>query len=416
MLHIVSALVRFLFSFFRIPFLRLSNLLGGGGGVGGGNGTANRSQSQITEAWIRSLEEETGASSSSSSSTSTNIYPPQKHLPAFLSTPYTSLVSSNPHQIICVVLLSREHDDCTAFIHNTLTSPSFLSATSTFLFWGGDVRNKEAWQVAERLGVTTYPFVAFLALQPSRSSSSSSNSQMTVLSRHAGKSQTSLSTLLTHISTSLIPRISPYLSHLAQQSNNLLAERALRLEQDRQYALSIARDNEKAEAARRAEEEERVESIRLASETAKRDSWRTLSHSLVTTQMQGGSLKLAIRLPKGTRLIVAFTPNTDTLTHLYAYISTHIHSSTSSPLPSYSESNPHAALESYLSSCSSVKSFWGFDLYTSFPRAHIPWKPNTPLSSVGALASGGQIIVESLVAESQHDSDSDGYKTEEDSE
>src|ERR1700733_1917304 len=107
---------------------------------------------------------------------------------------------------------------------------------------------------SHKLGATTYPFVAFVALHPvpqhvggPSATRSGSGPRLTVLSRHEGNpsSKTSAATLTTHITTSLLPRVTPLLTRLRTERWEREQERRLREEQDRAFAEAAARDKER---------------------------------------------------------------------------------------------------------------------------------------------------------------------------
>ena len=73
---------------------------------------------------------------------------------------------------------------------------------------------------SQKLGATTFPFVAFVALQNPRGVASTSRSTtpvMTILSRHQGAPSTTARVLREHITTSLLPRVMPTLERLRTQ-------------------------------------------------------------------------------------------------------------------------------------------------------------------------------------------------------
>jgi len=312
-------------------------------------------------------------------------------------------------------------------------SPRFFSSTLTH------------FSAAEKLQATTYPFVAFLALQPRRNpgplSSSSSPSRnalppsLTVLSRHQGPSHppdnapTSAATLTAHLSNTLLPRVTPFLARLRQQQAAIELDRHLRSQQDAAFADSARRDKERIErkmaeerkereeARRRKEEEEREkERARREEEQAKRreeerGEWRRWMRKRVvpastnTGTDAGKTIRIAIRLPSGARIIHTF-PSTSTLTTLYTLVDTQFippsldpaSDPISPPSPSKPIGTPEQLLEKHITSTISntTQPFWHFRLATSYPRIEIPWTAQTKLSDVEQLKGGGQVVVELL--------------------
>ncbi|RXW15804.1 hypothetical protein EST38_g10054 [Candolleomyces aberdarensis] len=321
---------------------------------------------------------------------------------------------------------------------STLTDLNFVRTlhNNDIVVWGGDVRDKEAWSAAEKLQATTYPFVAFLALQPrrnigSRSSSSSSSSQppsLTVLSRHQGPSTssgpTSAQALVAHIETQVIPRVSSYLNRLKSIQRERELERQLREDQDRAFADAARRDKERIQAkmleAQRAAEAERQQELerarelkrqQLAAELQKQKEelrmyWRRWTRRHLTgtpSEAASKGVRFAIRLPNGERVVHQFSL-TDDLTALYAFVDSKLIPSDLSasedplyaPSSASSSASPSEVLQSYivLNHANPTTEYWGFVVATSFPRVEIPWKEGTELSSVQHLKGGNQLVVE----------------------
>ncbi|KAF9491074.1 hypothetical protein BDN71DRAFT_1453488 [Pleurotus eryngii] len=255
----------------------------------------------------------------------------RKVLPDFFVGAYENAlqVCEREARLGCVVLVSEEHDDTREFKRSTLTDPVLVKTLhdNGVLVWGADVREAEGWGAAEKLQATTYPFVAFVALQPKRHVTSSSpvggggsrgngaGSVMTVLSRHQGPSTPATSTgsptssshssshssglsstqsatpgptsaqaLLEHLERQVLPRVLPYLARMkiARQQHALERARAerererdrmLRAEQDRAFREAEKRDRERAAAAER-ERSEREERVRQEREREREETER----------------------------------------------------------------------------------------------------------------------------------------------
>lgn len=381
----------------------------------------------------------------------------RKILPDFFLGSYEEALQTCQREakIGCIVLVSNEHDDVAEFKRNTLTDPILvdLMHTNDFLVWGGDVRDREGWSAAQKLQVTTYPFVAFLALQPSRGSSSfnsSSNTRasaspsLTVLSRHQGRSSssgpTSPTTLVDHITHQLLPRVSPFLERIKHSIRERELERRLREEQDRAFAESARRDREKIDALvlseKLAEEARRAEEDRIArekAESARREKikavWRHQAReALIPPEPVDGPdlIRVSFRLPDGRRLVRILRP-TDTVTALYCFVDTHVvpPSSTGISTDADDEKLPtqtpgELGLKGLIElSNMDADDWWGFKLFLAYPRRDVSWNPNVRLGGVEGLDRGGQIVVEFVdkvrgdVGRQDEDGDEDGYDTEE---
>ncbi|KZP27714.1 hypothetical protein FIBSPDRAFT_917855 [Athelia psychrophila] len=478
-LHLLSSIFRFIFGVLRIPIpqIRFSGLnfyrpLPSG----------PSDPRSVSDRWVRALEDETGAVCYSragtqivGASSATDAGPSSltaragagvngepfeegmKRLPDFTLASYEDVlrICQRDTKIACVILVSDEHDDVAEFKRSTLTNPAFVQLLhdNEIIVWGGDVREKDAWSAAQKLQATTYPFVAFLALQPRRGSrapsTSSSPPTLTVLSRHQGRSvpataPTSAETLSNHLSSQLLPRVTPFLERLRNAARERERDRTLREEQDRAFQDTARRDRERIEAkiaqserenleaARRVEdarqteqrqEQERLESERLA---VIRMEWRRWARkSLVTPEAAKGTpgaIRIAVRLPDGDgRTIRQFAPS-DSLTGLYAYVDSQLIPShfPASADPSAPPLGTPIDEESLVRQSIGATEWWGFRLFLAYPRKELAWKSHTRLVDIAELKGGAQIVVErggshsSSRATSPNGGEDDDYDTESD--
>ncbi|KAK0524452.1 UBX domain-containing protein 10 [Tilletia horrida] len=254
-------------------------------------------------------------------------------------------------KVLAIILTSVDNPDSDTFRRHTLTDSSLVETLSRpdFLVWAGDIREREAWQVAEICDATSFPFIAFVSLQPSRSArggastSSSSSPRLAILSRHSGtalvKPSPSLAAgqLHDHLSSLLLPRVRPYLDRLASERARLASERALRAEQDAAFERAAQADVARVRARREAEQQrleaerrQREEAARVEEERRRVETWRKWARaSLVpperASQGQGQSAEDAVliqfRLPGGRSLSRSFDLD-DELEGVFAYIDT----------------------------------------------------------------------------------------------
>ncbi|KAF9561731.1 hypothetical protein CPC08DRAFT_688673 [Agrocybe pediades] len=473
-LHVLSSVFRFIFAILRIPIPQLRFT-----GLNFYRPLRPRPVSRGgPDRWLRELEEETGAisigrskpprgttsslsmdpgqSSLTSRSNITNGYSDdgRKYLPDFTTSTYEDMLHTceKEAKIGCVILVSDEHDDVPEFKRSTLTDPAFVKTLyeNDIIVWGGDVRYREAWNAAEKLQATTYPFVAFLALQPRRSPASSSSSRstspsLTVLSRHQGKSTpasgpTSAQTLVDHLQRQLLPRVTPFLDRIVATQREREHDRRMREEQDRAFQDSARRDKERIEAKIAAEKAEREARQRAEAEAAlaerkriqeveqarvreaERMTWRRWTRRNLCQEQLGDNspknLRIAIRLPDGKRVVHAFSDLANT-TSLYAFVDSQFIP------PQYSESDDpisiagqegmgERALEKQVSQ--DADNYWGFRIALAYPRVEIPWTPGVKLHDIEHLKRGGQVVVEltggKAASANREDEDDDGYHTE----
>ncbi|KAF8066841.1 hypothetical protein FPV67DRAFT_1211834 [Lyophyllum atratum] len=474
--HILSNIFRFIFGILRIPVpqFRFSSLnfyrplpRRPSRTVGGG-----------PDRWVRELEEETGAVSigtarADASTTATDMAGPStltarprgfddstKFLPDFTLGSYDEAlrICQRDARIGCIILVSEEHDDVPEFKRSTLTDPDFVKLLheNNVVVWGGDVRDQEAWGAAEKLQATTYPFVAFLALQPRRSPASSSSSRsstpapnLTVLSRHQGPSTaggpTSAHTLSGHLTTQLLPRVTPFLDRIHQTQRERERDRRLREEQDLAFRETARRDRERIEG-KMEEERRQKESLRLEAEQEekrrqreqerKREKERRVEWRRWERRVQAASrepekgMRVAVRLPTGGRVIRAFAPE-QTLTALYAFVDAQLVPSgmdaqedpvTSPEGDAWDSVDLEKCLERQISKAEDAREWWGFQLASAYPRKEIRWERGVRIGEVEALRGGGQVVVEMVGngkesnGRSSGEGDGDGYDTESDGE
>ena len=262
---------------------------------------------------------------------------------------------------------------------------------------------------------------------PSRSPSTPS---LTILSRHQGPSTpgsapTSARSLADQITLQLIPRVMPFLEGLRLAATERARERTLRDEQDAAFRESARRDREKEarriEEARRTAELEKAEldRKRTVEETRARiadarDRWRREFRQLLTlpdTSSTADQIRITIRLPDGQRL-VRLVARDSTVTSLYCYVDAHL--TPTDPTLTDTKTLPSAAeksLQELLQSSGQLaEAWWGFSLFTAYPRQAIPWQPAVCLTDIEGLGNGGQIVVETGGESSDHNDD--GYDTE----
>ncbi|KDQ52933.1 hypothetical protein JAAARDRAFT_39881 [Jaapia argillacea MUCL 33604] len=473
--QIVTTVFRFIFSFLHLPIpsLRFSTL------------TFYRAFRTIpprpsdphntADRWVRSLEEDTGATCvnrgrmSQTTAVSGNNAGPSTLAPRFTSTSTSTSVAADGKKLLpefvlgsyeealrscqkearigCIILVSDEHDDAADFKRRTLTDPRFVKLLSenNFVVWGGDIRDREPWSAAQKLQATTYPFVAFLALQPRRNSSSNPGSpSLTVLSRHQGRptsssGPTSADSLVDHLEQQVLPRIMPFLERTQQAFRERERDRLLREQQDQAFHDSARRDRERIEARmeiertqkeeeRKAEERRRLDEesrIRRAQDkldqAATRIQWRRWARKSLAVSMQNSreGTRIAVRLPSGERVIKQFSCDA-TLTSLYTFVATLLipkdldqgQDPDDAPegLPS-----GDVAVDKWLNAVGTANEWWGFKLLLAYPRQEIGWEAGALLTEQDGLRGGGQVVIEMM--EGVHEQgfgsgEEDGYDTE----
>lgn len=407
-LSLASGLLLFLARILRIRAL-FPSLFGGSGSSRGLGRTDPRTSA---EHFVRELEEQTGGTTSRSAtngagSSDQTRAPPAKKLPPFFIGSYADALRTAKEQIkiLVIVLVSREHGDVDRFKQNTLTDSDLVDLLSRddFVVWGGDVREREAYQVATTLQASTYPFVAFIALQPPRPASrstfsSSSSPRAAVLSRLEGSpgSATSAGVIVSHISDVLLPRTRNYLERLRAEKRRREMERQLRAEQDRAYQEASRRDAERItrkreqerlkalEAQRAREEQEQKEALQR-----KQQAWQKWAlHHLVPAEPAASenAVRFSFRLPSGKTLTRKFA-RSDTVEAVFAFIE------------SEAAAEPDTSDRSEARKPDGYEHTYRFSLVTGYPRKRIEFGQagSAKLQDVDGLSQGASLIVEGLV-------------------
>ncbi|KAG8700845.1 hypothetical protein FRC08_004415, partial [Ceratobasidium sp. 394] len=337
--------------------------------------------------WVRQLEEETGAvcvghekqvkSDGEDESRKGKESVKGGTLPNFFLGSYEEALrcAQRELRVLCVVLVSEEHDDVAQFKRTVLANEEVVKnlTDNNFVVWGGDVRDREAYQTSLKLAATTYPFIAFVSLlpPPSSRSSSSTSGQLTVVSRLNPLSPTAL---LTHISHTVIPRTQPFLQRLKTAEAQRVRERQLRAEQDRAFEEAMKRDGERIRAAREREREamareaaeaervrlKRQESERRERKKTDREAWRRYARrTLVPAEPAKQGVRVTVRIASGQRRTRTF-PVSASVETIYAWIET-----LSIPAAQGAGGDPEAPPPGYVHE-------WDFVLATTFPRVVVP--------------------------------------------
>ncbi|KAI4724595.1 UBX-domain-containing protein [Aureobasidium sp. EXF-10728] len=226
---------------------------------------------------------------------------------------------------LLVILLSPEHDDTAPFVRDTLLSPhlkEFIQThASNMIVWAGSVQDSEAYQVANALNVTKFPFAGLVVHTPSVSSTS-----MSLIARIAGPVPPT--EFLAKMRDAMQKR-DQELEGARRQRAEQQASRSLRDEQNSAYERSLAQDRERArqrkeaEAARQQaerEEKERAEAkARKAENILQWRKWRANSLPQEPAPTVSDAVRISVRMPSGERVIRKFGADAP-LEELYAFV------------------------------------------------------------------------------------------------
>ncbi|KAG9955924.1 UBX-domain-containing protein, partial [Aureobasidium melanogenum] len=298
---------------------------------------------------------------------------------------------------LLVILLSPEHDDTAPFVRDTLLSPQIKEFTqnhiSDMIVWAGSVQDSEAYQVANALNVTKFPFTGLIVHTPSVSSTS-----MSLIARVAGPA--SPSEFLAKMQDAM-QKHDQELEGARRQRSEQQASRSLREEQNSAYERSLAQDRERArqrkeaEAARQkaeSEERERAEAkARKAQNILQWRKWRAQSLPQEPASTVSDVVRISVRMPSGERVIRKFGADAP-LEELYAFVECY----------DIMQSD-ELALEKDVSEPSGYSHEYEFQLVSPMPREVYSLEQGGTLKSrVGRSAN---LMVEKLIEEDDEDED-----------
>lgn len=233
--------------------------------------------------------------------------------------------AKNDYKFLLVVLLSPSHDDTGSWVRETLLSPqvtSFLAShRNEIILWGGNVQDAEAYQVADTVQCTKFPFVGLVCQTPDAGPTG-----MSTVVRAAGP--LAPSQLIAKLGAAMTAQ-QGQLSAARHESQQAQASRNLRQEQDSAYERSLAQDRERVRLKREeAEAQARMEKEALQrEETVQRNAraleqwktWRAQSLPAEPEKNAKDIIRVSIRLTNGERVIRGFRADAD-LEEVYAFV------------------------------------------------------------------------------------------------
>ncbi|KAJ5247377.1 hypothetical protein N7468_002360 [Penicillium chermesinum] len=271
-------------------------------------------------------------------------------------------------KFLLVVLISPEHDDTSGWVRDTLLAPEVLEVINdprnNILVWGGNVQDSEAYQVANSLRVTKFPFVAVVVHTPNVSSNA-----MSVVGRITGP-------------------VSP-----TEFATKLRTARSLAIDRER------ARQRREAEAARLQEEQAAAER-QAAEEKRRRDltqwrQWRAQSLSREPGTDVKDAVRISVRLPSGERIMRRFAPDAD-LEELYAVVECH-------------EMLEDAGRAMGISQPEGFVHQYAFRLVSPMPRAVFPVEDGGSIRD--KIGRGGNLLVEPIGDDEDEDEEGDALSS-----
>ncbi|OQE23367.1 hypothetical protein PENFLA_c011G10600 [Penicillium flavigenum] len=298
---------------------------------------------------------------------------------------------------LMVILLSPEHDDTNSWVRDTLLAHEVVEfindPQNKLLVWGGNVQDSEAYQVANSLKCTKFPFAAVIVHTPNVSSTA-----MSVVGRIAGL--TTPSEVVNKLRTVVTSNSEP-LERLRSSRAEQQASRSLREEQDSAYERSLAIDRERARQRREAElarqREEQEAAGRQAAEEQRRRNlaqwklWRGQSLSAEPGPDVKDAVRISVRLPSGDRIMRKFAPDVD-IEEIYAVVECY------DILQEQETERVASAPEGFVHQ-------YGFRLVSPMPRVVYPVDDGGSVKE--KIGRGGNLLVELIDEDEDEDEDAD---------
>ncbi|KAL1994138.1 hypothetical protein VTN49DRAFT_2807 [Thermomyces lanuginosus] len=394
-----NLLYRLLYSSFRLlgtlfPFLpRLFNNIGAGTALRGLRSTSGRrplAPKDTAARFIREFEEEFGS-----------------HPLPFLENGYNMALEMAHRELkfLIVVLLSPEHDHTTAWVKETLMSREVVeyitNPANRILLWGGNVRDSEAYQVANSLRCTKFPFAAVIVHTPDAGTNA-----MSTIARISGA--TTPSEFLQKLRTAISQNSEP-LDRVRARRAEQQAARTLREQQDSAYQRSLEQDRERArrrreeEAARQRAEAEAAARI-AAEEKRARDlqqwrQWRAQSIPAEPGPEVTDAIRISIRMPSGERVIRRFRPEAE-LEEVYAFVECYDILQQQQQQQSEPVSEPEGFEHKY-----------GFRLVSPMPRTVYDVESSGTVTVKECIGRGGNLLVEPIDEDEEEEEEEQGAAT-----
>ncbi|GAA6021258.1 hypothetical protein JCM10207_002592 [Rhodosporidiobolus poonsookiae] len=319
-------------------------------------------------------------------------------------------------RVLMVVLSCAEHEMDEAFKRDVLPNPELVKALAeeNVLVWGGDVGERDGYQVGQTLSYVSLPFLAFISLQPSSPTSSNPSTapltapRMRLLTRLEPSSSAPLTAaaIHTHLTTAVLPRAQPFLARLV--ADKLQRERdrrareaaeqraASRMKEDEARVLAVRQreaERRRAEAAQREAEEQRAaeEAVR-ALEAGRARRWRAQKRKELERRGepgQGEGVRCVVRLGDGRRVMRSFAGGEGTQ-EVYAWVEC--------ALAEREDALAGAGEDEAVGDDEAYTQRFAFRLATAYPRWVVPL-PRSLDATLSASAAGGDEEEEVSVAE-----------------
>lgn len=334
------------------------------------------------------------------------------HLPPFFKGGYTQALEHAKTNLkyLVVILLSDEHELTPKFSRDVLLSEQVLGLLnrSDVVLWTGNVKESEAYQVANGLQATKFPFASLIA--PSPKTPTSNVLVMSVLTRL--KAMTDPAAFVSALEEKMEAH-QPKLMSLVLDKQEREMSRRLREEQDSAYERSLAADRERERQAREEREaQERAEQDRKQKEQEREERERLMAlwkrwrarqlrakFDSLNNDADKKTAKISLRFSTGERVIQKFDPDSP-VEEVYAFVECY------DALQQIINNNDESEYDDVDQPEGYVHKYNSFELVSPMPRKVLSADTTMTIKEEPTLWPNGSLVVE-LTDDEESDEEAD---------
>lgn len=242
-----------------------------------------------------------------------------ERLPPFYQGSYTQALymATKKGKFLFVYLANSELESTSSIFNKIITNPKFISIFKdpNFIIWGGDLTNPEAYQLANSLNVTKFPFLGLLSLTRNTTMTPEGPTKTPSKISLLVKIQGTLGNNLTGdhvIDTKFIKKIQKYepeLKLIRNELSQVFIDQVFKRQQELNYQNSLAKDKLKKLQKRQAV-------ILKKYLITKLEYFKQLEQSPPSDQEMA---KIGLKLPNGERITKVF-PTKLSIDDVFAYV------------------------------------------------------------------------------------------------
>lgn len=229
-----------------------------------------------------------------------------KSLPPFFQGSYTQALymSHQKAKFLFVYLNNNQNENSSSIFDKIITNPKFVSLFSNdIIIWGGDLTNPEAYQLANTLNVTKFPFLGLLCLTRSTTMSPQGPVKTSPKVSLILKIQGSISNnqdpnvVINNKFEKKIHKYEDELLLIRKELKDKFLSQVLLRQQDINYQNSLAKDR----LRKQEKDYEKLKKEYL--------SWKSLYFENLKNNQVSDSARVAIKLQNGKRVTFHFPPD-----------------------------------------------------------------------------------------------------------